>query len=162
MSASKSVQKLVRKKCHSSSHIHCYACKQNVIWKQSIEYVTERKAFFQTVSGCAFSVSKVSERASIVVEVVIRRFPSVSHSKCFYNIRLIALVSRNKVEHEELFRFLKGDADKWNRDICACVKGFYSVFPEHYFNFLLDVLSFVLPKSLTLLRILHTELFEIF
>jgi hypothetical protein len=56
------------------------------------------------------------------------------------------------VELPELLRSMKGDTDMWDRDTCACAKGFYSVLQELYFNFLLDIFPCVLPKSATILN----------
>jgi hypothetical protein len=48
-------------------------------------------------------------------EVVKRRLPSVPHTRWLYNSRPMKLVSSNKVELQELFISMKGDADEWDK-----------------------------------------------
>jgi hypothetical protein len=54
----------------------------------------------------------------------------------------------------------KDDAEKWDGEIRAWAKGFYSALQEFDFNFLLNVFSYTLSKSAALFEILQTKLFD--
>jgi hypothetical protein len=56
---------------------------------------------------------------------------------------------------EQLFRSTKDDADEWDGETRACARGFYSVLQEFEFSFLLNVVSYALPKSAALFKILQ-------
>jgi hypothetical protein len=85
----------------------------NLVLKQSLPNIKERRLFFQTISALAAHFSKSSKRVNALQDFVAKKFPSVAPTRWNFASRLIKSETTKKSTYR-IFSHIVENSGEWD------------------------------------------------
>ncbi|XP_072379856.1 zinc finger MYM-type protein 1-like [Diabrotica undecimpunctata] len=156
------LQTQIQENCPSSTFIHCYAHKLNLVLSQSTSFIKPIKNFFDNLSSFSAFFANSTKRTQALDAHVINGISSIAPTRWNFQSRIVQTVKEYKKDLSSLFQvIIENQNQDWDQESIICSRGLLSLLNDFDFNFFLTVFSEIFPHSEKLFKVLQTKILDI-